>query len=238
MKRLAACLLLITAQPVFAARCPVPNSSMGQSDEQRLAFLSAVARREASHIGLWKLLSGATFALLSIGQLVLAPVVAEAEKTDYYWGAGYSALGLTSTLLPAPAVYERGAAFADEAARATDENRCQLIAEGERLLSQGADGETLQTKWYTHAINVAVNVSLGAILGLGYQHWRNAIINTLAGIAISETILFTKPHGLISAWRTYTQGERPVTMLETLQFRISPSLDGRGGLTLGFGGRF
>lgn len=211
---------------------------MGQSDEQRLAFLSGVARKEARHIGLWKLLSGATFALLSIGQLALTPALSEAEKPDYYWGAAYSALGLASTLLPPPAVYERGAAFAAEAEVATDETRCQLIAEGERLLSQGATDETLQTKWYTHAINVAVNVSLGAILGFGYGHWRSAIINTLVGTAISETILFTKPHGLISAWRTYTEGQSPLSMFETLQFRVSPRFDGGGGVTLGLGGRF
>ncbi len=226
---------LVLAQPALAQNCPrlASQGVSAQSDEQRLAFLAARASHEAKAIGTWKLVSGATFALLVVGQLAIAPLFEPDVRPDYYLGAGYSALGLASTLLPAPAVFEGGAAFADAASSATDENRCALIAEGERLLEQSAAAEALTTRWYLHVVNVAVNLSLGAILGFGYQHWSNAVINTVAGIAISETVLLTKPRGLVKAWQHYKEGAaEPISF----QMRITPMRE--GGLSIGFGARF
>lgn len=234
-QRALLCLFLALAQPTFAQTCPrlASQGISAQSDEQRLAFLAARASTEAKNIGTWKLLSGAAFALLVVGQLAIAPLFEPDVRPDYYFGAGYSALGLASTLLPAPVVFEGGAAFARAAAEATDENRCALIAQGERLLEQSAAAEALTTSWYLHVVNVAVNLSLGAILGFGYHHWSNAVINTIAGIAISETVLFTKPRGLIKAWRQYKEGaDEPIA----LQLRITPLFE--GGMSIGFGARF
>ena len=234
-QRAAFCLFLALGEQALADGCPRAGAGgvAGQSDQQRLAFLSQHASAEASAIGTWKLATGAAFALLVAGQLAIAPLFEPQERPDYYWGAGYSALGLASTLVPPPAVFERGAAFAREAAAATDDTRCQLIAEGERLLEQSAAAEALTTQWFIHVINVAVNVSLGAILGFGYQHWRNAAINTGMGIAISETVLFTKPRGLVKAWREYSQGgDEPFT----LGLRLGRTAE--GGVSAGLGGTF
>ena len=236
MNRSALAVALVIAQ-LAHSDCPRPASASAlgvasAGDEKRLMSLSKLAGTEASHIGLWKLLSGSTFALLVVGQLAIAPLFDEKVRTDYFWGAGYSALGMASTLVGAPAVFENGPAFVTRAGAATDENRCAIIAEGEALLAKSAADEVLPTRWYLHALNVAVNVSLGAILGFGYQHWVNAIINTLVGIALSETVLFTKPHALIAAWNEYLHGSQPIT----LGLRVGASLN--GGATLGLGGTF
>ena len=238
MKRITLVLSLAVVTPSAFADCPRPEGVQdrgiaGQSDQQRLDYLSALASREVSHISTWKLLSGGAFAGLVVGQLAIAPLFEPSVRPDYYWGAGYSALGLVSTLVGAPAVFEHGTEFAAHAAAATPETVCTVIAEGEALIAKSAADEVLPTRWFIHALNVAVNLSLGAILGFGYGHWTNATINTLAGIAISETVLFTKPHASIAGWREYTTGgDQPVS----LQLRVSPTLS--GGLTVGLGGTF
>ncbi len=238
MKRIALILTFALMCPSAFADCPRPAGTQGrgiagQSDQQRLDFLKTLATREVSHISTWKLLSGGAFAALVVGQLAIAPLFEPSVRPDYYWGAGYSALGLASTLVGAPAVFEHGAEFAAHAAAATPETVCAIIAEGEALIAKSATDEVLPTRWFIHALNVAVNLSLGAILGFGYGHWTNATINTVAGIAISETVLFTKPHASIAGWREYTSGgDEPVS----LQLRVSPAVN--GGLTVGLGGTF
>jgi hypothetical protein len=219
------------------ADCPRPAGALAQgrasaTDEQRLTFLSGLATSESNHIGVWKMLSGSAFAVLVVGQLAIAPFFDEKVRPDYAWGAAYSALGVASTLIATPQVFEQGPAFAARAAAATVEARCAVIAEGELLLAQSAADEVRTRQWFIHALNIAVNFSLGAILGFGYHHWQNATINTLAGIAISETVLSMKPHALISGWREYLGGQAPMTF----QFRVSPLFS--GGATVGVGGTF
>jgi hypothetical protein len=228
---------LALCAPAAAQECPRPAGAgdhgiASQSDQQRLDALAALAGREAAHFGTWKLLSGAAFGLLVVGQLGLAPLMPAETRSDYYFGAAYSALGMASTLVGAPAVFERGPPFAREAAAATAENRCELIAEGERLLERSAAEEALPRQWYMHVVNVAVNLSLGAILGFGYQHWATAALNTGVGIALSEAILFTRPNALGAAWRDYLTGEQRVS----LQVLAGPAAG--GGVTVGVGGRF
>jgi hypothetical protein len=203
------------------------------SDQSRLDFLARTASLEASRLGTWKLVWGATFGVLVVGQLAGRPLFPAEAAADSYWGAAYSALGFVSTLLPPPEVFVRGTAFAIAAASATEENRCALIAEGERLLREGAGPEAFGTKWFLHALNVAVNVSLGLIIGLGYHRWGTAALDVGVGLALSETMLFTKPTGLVSGWREYTSGP---SLASRLQLRLSPTAE--GGLVIGLGGAF
>jgi hypothetical protein len=231
-------LCLLVALPASAQRCARPPEFAGAgiaagSDHARLEFLARVASAEATNLGTWKLVWGAAFGALVLGQLAFRPLFPAETGTDYYWGAAYSALGFTSTLLPPPEVFTRGAPFAAAAASASDENRCALIAEGERLFREGADTEAFGAHWYIHALNVAVNVSLGLIIGLGYHRWGTAALDMGLGIALSETMLFTKPTGLVSAWREYTSG---TPLVSRIQLRLSPTAE--GGLLLGVGGSF
>lgn len=237
LRPLSLVLILVAGAQASAHECPLPSGATAagiahRDSSQRLAFLSAVAAKEASHIGTWKLLAGGTFSVLVAGQLVIAPLVPPETRPDYYWGAAYSLLGAVSTLLPPPAVFDRGAAYSNEAAAATPEQRCGLIAEGERLLRAGAADESLTGRWFVHAANVAVNISLGLILGLGYGHWTTGTINTLVGITLSEAILFTKPSALVAAWRDYTEGgARGISW----QPQLAPIA---GGGLVGISGRF
>jgi hypothetical protein len=230
--------LLLLSAPALAQRCARPPELVGAglaagSDAARLAFLARLASEEAAKLGTWKLVWGAAFGALVVGQLAGRPIFPAETGTDYYWGAAYSAVGFASTLLAPPEVFERGAGFAAAAASADDETRCGLIAEGERLFREGAGVEAFGARWYIHALNVAVNVSLGLIIGLGYHRWGTAALDLGVGLALSETMLFTKPTGLVAGWREYTSGASP---LSGLQLRLSPTTE--GGVLVGVGGAF
>jgi hypothetical protein len=230
--------LLVLALPAFAQRCAPPPELDGagvasRTDQLRLDFLARIAGAEASKLGTWKLVWGAAFGALVVGQLAGRPIFPAETGTDYYWGAAYSAVGFASTLLAPPEVFVRGPAFAAAAANATDEDRCALITEGEQLFREGAATEAFGAHWYIHALNVAVNVSLGLIIGLGYHRWGTAALDLGVGLALSETMLFTKPTGLVSGWEEYTRGPG---FISRLQLRFSPTVE--GGLLVGVGGSF
>jgi hypothetical protein len=234
-RHLALLLALLLGAAASAQECPRPPSASaqglaGRSDQERLQGLATLLSREDGNFGTWRLLSGATFALLVIGQLALAPLIPAEARPDYFLGAAYSALGTASTLLGAPEVFERGAVFARETS--TPATRCALIAEGERLLERSATQASEASRWYLHVLNVAVNLSLGAILGFGYHHWTTAALDTGVGIALSEAVLLLRPHGLEEAWRSYLGLEAGVTV----QVRVTPTLGGP--LALGVGGTF
>jgi hypothetical protein len=228
-------LALLLAAPAAAQECPRPAAAglhglAARTDQERLQGLADLASQEDANLGTWRLLSGAGFALLVLGQLALAPLLPAEARPDYYLGAAYSALGTASTLVGAPAVFERGAAFAREAAAATPATRCALVAEGERLLERSAAQQSQATRWYLHLVNVAVNLSLGAILGFGYGHWTTAALDTGVGIALSETVLLTRPHALDQAWRSYLGAEEGVA----LRLTLAPTVGGAMALGVGF----
>jgi len=233
MPSLALVVALLVAQSADAQQCPLPqgvapSGIATRTDQQRLEYLKALVTQQGGSIGTWKLVWGGTFILLAVGQIAAAPLFPEADRPDYYWGAAFSALGVTATLFLGPEVFERGHEFLSRAKLATDENRCAVIAEGERLVSSGANDQKFSTSWLMHAANLAVNAGFAAILGFGYKHWTSAAINGIVGTVLSETMVLTTPTRLVSGWREYLEGAPKVT----LQPHLTPLYG--GGASVGF----
>ena len=219
--------------PVVACERPKDASAHGvaaQSDAERLAFLSKLLLEESGRSRAWILGWGATYGVLTVAQLALIPVFPGSEpnddallkalhspqvgkptqpQADMIWGAVSTGVGVAFTLLDPPEVLEAGPLFAERAKRATPEQTCKLIAEGERLLSQGAEHELSSTAWYLHIGNVLLNVGVGLVLGLGYQRWTMGLINAGVGSVVGEATLFTAPTQLVSGWERYRRGESP-----------------------------
>ena len=75
-----------------------------------------------------------------------------------------------------------------------------------RLLGTGAEAEEAGFAWYLHVGNVLFNVGLSLVLGLGYNHWRGAIVNFAVGTVIGEANILSAPAHLISGWKRYQKG--------------------------------
>ena len=239
--------------PVVVCERPKDASAHGlaaQSDAVRLAFLSKLLLEESGRSRAWILGWGATYGVLTVAQLALIPVFPNSEpnddallkafnsplagkptqpQADMIWGAVSTGIGVAFTLLDPPEVLEAGPLFAERAKAATPEQTCKLIAEGERLLSQGAEHELSSTAWYLHVGNVLLNVGFGLVLGLGYNRWTSGLINTGIGAAVGEATLLTSPTHLVSGWDRYRRGDAP----PPITFQLVPF-----GAGLGLVGRF
>jgi hypothetical protein len=238
-----ACMLCVSGTSFANCAAPSETTPAGianQSDANRLKFLTHVINEESKAANTWTFAWGGSYALLTMVQLSIMPLFPENEKPDWYWGAVSSGVGVAFSIIDPLEVLNAGPIFAARASKQMGEiETCQLIAEGERLLKDGSDHEFLGTRWFIHVANVAFNMGLGLVLGLGYQRWISGIINAAIGTAIGEATIFTEPTALISGWNQYiSQG---TTVHTTLEFKLVPTLIQNGtsaSLGLAIGTRF
>ena len=211
MRRRGCCWVVLAlgvwAAPSTAQTCPTREGTAagGRSDAARLDFLSTQLLAESGRAHRWTLGWSTTYGMLALGQAAVVAQVAPEEQVDWWIGAAATAVGVAFTLVDPLEVMDAGPGFAKRAAKPTDV--CALIAEGEGLLERGAAQEQSGAAWYLHAVNVAFNVGVGLILGLGYGHWASGAVNAALGVALGEGTLLTAPRHLVSAWSGYQRGE-------------------------------
>ena len=235
MKRLALLVLLSCSTFATAQTCEKPKDSgassvAAQSDEARLAFLSKLLLEESGRVTAWRLGWGATYGALTIAQLSVMSAVSKDDQPDFYWGAVTSAIGVAFTVLDPPEVLEAGPLYAQRARVVPEGERCKLIAEGERLLEQGASHEQDSVAWYLHAGNILLNAGVGLLLWLGYHHMESGLVNAGIGAAVGEATMFTAPTHLISGWKRYRLGEAP----PAVTFHVIPTAGPGVGVLLTF----
>jgi hypothetical protein len=228
-------LVMVLSTQAFAVDCAAPEGTTplgigSRSAEARLSFLSKLLDEEGQAARRWTLAWGGIYGAFTIAQLAVMPAFTREEQPDWYWGALSTAVGVAFSVVGPLEVLDGGAAFARRASAASPEQTCQLIAEGERMLREGADQEEFSHKWYMHGANMLFNIGIGLILALGYGHWTSGIVNGAVGIAIGEATIFTSPNKLMSGWEHYRAGgsDSPVS------FHIVPTAGPGVGVLLTF----
>jgi hypothetical protein len=58
-----------------------------------------------------------------------------------------------------------------------------------------------------HVGNILLNGGAGLILGLAFHHWTTAFVNSMAGVAIGEALVLTRPMGAVDSLTRYRMGE-------------------------------
>ncbi len=227
--------LLIWAAASSAQPCPTVNDVAAErSDQARLHFLSAQLLAESHRANTWAMAWGTTAAVLTVGQVAAVPLIIPQDRVEWWVGAATTAVGLGYVSAGSLEVMSAGPDYARRANRPTDV--CALIAEGEGLLERGAARESVGNRWFNHAANLAVNVGLGLILGLGYGHWVAAAVNFAFGVALGEATIFSAPSRLITAWKDYQRSELGPEN-SAVSFQVFPLLSPQGagiGLALSF----
>ncbi|MBX3227647.1 MAG: hypothetical protein KIT84_14930 [Labilithrix sp.] len=84
---------------------------------------------------------------------------------------------------------------------------CAEVQERERVLLGVAKDETKRRSALYHVVPLVFNVASGLTLGLGYGHWRNAILNTALAELVTELRIFVAPQGARTALRRYRHGD-------------------------------
>jgi len=193
---LAAGFALVSASSPVAADAGCPA---------RVEFLRRTLHREASHAQTWSRVWMGGLAAATVGQLVAVPFVDDDDRVDFYVGSASSLVGVAALLAAPLRVVEDSSRF--ERLAAHGDEPCLIAARGERMLERSASDEQAGVSALKHVGNVAFNLGIGLILGLGFGHWESAAINVGAGVVIGETLLLTQPTGLTEALARYRAGD-------------------------------
>ena len=201
-------LLSLVALSGLAELCP-PIAEGGPAlatlaAERRRAYLSALLEEEAGRAELWSTLWGGAYASLTMVQLSIAPSQGPADRTDSLVGGASSVLGVAQLVFLPLEVIELGRGLG--ARRSAWGAPCLELADLEERLIQSAASEALGTSWLSHLGCLAFNLIIGAILGLGFDHWTAAAISTGVGVATGELMIWTQPDRLTDALSDYRQG--------------------------------
>jgi hypothetical protein len=160
---------------------------------ERLEHLGALLDDQARRARMWNWGWTLTFTAASAGQFAAAPLVDDlAQKRSFYVGGAKAAIGVGSALIrwiPTPRAPEAG------------DDACAAVAEAERALARLARAQRGGVSWMRHAEGVALNVGGLLVLGVGYDHWREAVISTVGGLVVGEIRLLTHPRGAMRGER-------------------------------------
>jgi len=117
-------------------------------------------------------------------------------------------------------------------------NLCAALARAERLLAHSAANEAFKAGIATHVFVIAGNSAIALFLGLGFDHWRGALLNGGGGLLISETQIWTQPTGAVTELARYRRGDVEATPVPPVsQVRVVPWL-AHGGAGLAAIGTF
>jgi hypothetical protein len=114
---------------------------------------------------------------------------------------------------------------------------CAALARAERFFAESAANEAFKAGIATHLFVIGGNSAIALFLGLGFDQWRNALINGGGGLLISEFQIFTQPTGAVTELARYRRGELEKTSASSLPVRIVPWI-AQGGAGLAAFGTF
>lgn len=209
-------LLLCILSPCLASaqlRCPVPagaSAAVGELEpSRRLAFIQSHLREDARRARIWTGVWGASYSVLTVGQLALAPLFSPADQSDFYVGAVSSAGGVAALLAVPLTVMEDSPTLDALAARQPESVDCAVLAEAERLLVRSAQSEEEGRDLLMQGANVVYNVLTGLVLGLFFDRWPSAALTAATGWLLGEVMILTQPTGAQDALRAYREGTIP-----------------------------
>lgn len=221
------------ASGAHAETCPVPagaDPKLGELEARdRMHFLQAQLGAQARYAQLWQttwFVARTTILVSEVGLAFIAGT--EADRIDARITSVFAALPPIGTILFGLRVAHDGPRFLRLDHLDTDASRCAYVARGEQFLARDAQNEDESRNWLQHALQIGGSLALFAILGFGYGHWQNAILNGAAGIALGELQILSQPTGLVGAWARYRAGDLGSTARPsvTLAPRLAPSAVG------------
>jgi hypothetical protein len=211
-------------------RCPTVDGSvpaLAEIDPQRrLAFVTAVMDDQARRARLWSWAWSITGLALTAEGITHAALVDTAdERLDPLVGAATSLVIPAAILADPLAVMEHGRTLESDVAMLSPAEGltglCATLARSERLLAQSADDEAFKAGFFTHLFVIVGNGAVALFLGLGFDHWRGALINGGGGLLISEFQIFTQPTGAVTELARYRRadlGPAATTSASTIRF--------------------
>ncbi len=239
LRSLAVAISLVAAPASAAIRCAPIAGAVGRlatiDVETRLEFLRLHFRHDAARARIWAWSwAGVYSGLVSYNAIRLGLAANHDERIDDSVGVAGSMVGVIAlAALPQKVMgdqqrFDRLLAAAPHSPG--DGDRCLLLAEGEQMLLRDAESEAFGHGPLIHIGNVAFNLGLGLLLGLGFNHWSQAAIVMLSGIAVGELQTLTSPADVGETLALYRAGHldgarqlEPAAMRWTVSASATPN---------------
>ncbi len=198
---------------IAEVRCPAPaggSAALAATDAAgRLAWIEGRLDHAEADGRLWSFGWGAGIAAAGVGSLAAVPFVVHSDRVDWYTGAVSAGVGVAAFVFAPPAALSEAPALRADLVRSTGAaDVCRLLAGAEARLARTAADEARQGRWFVHVGNLVFNTGLGLFLGLGYHHWGAGLTNAVAGAAVGEAIIFTRPTAAIHDLDDYLAAKR------------------------------
>lgn len=212
----------LVASTARADVCPGPEPHLtveAIDPQERLDYLARAFDREVEDIDTWSWSWGGVYAAGVIAQGVGIPFTNDrGKKIDLEVGVAATGFGfLALTVLPLQLTLPlRGARRHWDAA-----HPCETLARAERTLLSVDKDQRLANGPLAHVGNVAVNVGIALILGLGYGRWSSAALNGGIGVVVGEANALTQPHHLRDVLERYRSGRFDL-MSPRLAWSVAP----------------
>jgi len=221
--RLALATFLLFARPAWAeenVRCPLVDGSaplLAEIDgRRRLAFVREVMADQARRARTWSLAWAVTGLGLSAGNFTRAALAdTRDDRIDPFVG------GVTSLFIPGGILVQPLDVMSDERTLEADlavslsgpgsPAICVALARAELLFARSAANEAFKAGIATHLFVIGGNGAIALFLGLGFEHWKGALLNGGGGLLISEFQIFTQPTGAVAELARYRRGEVQTT---------------------------
>jgi hypothetical protein len=232
----ALCLTLAAASgadPVPHPESFPPLSAL--APDVRLHFIDGHLRSEAHRARLWSFGWGGGYGALTVGQAVPAFLVEDRGlRIDLVVGAVSSLFGVALILFVPLEVMADSDLLAGRLSQLPPgADPAPLLADAERLFAAAAEDEAFGVSLWLHAGNVAFNVLIGLVLGLGFGRWESGAISTGIGIAVGEAMILTQPDRLRGLLARYRSGQLDAEGSPAVSWRLAPlAFPSGGGLAL------
>jgi hypothetical protein len=165
----------------------------------RLRFLQERMHHAAHRSRIWTFTWLSIYGALTIGNAVLTGVATnESDRIAAGIGTAASFVGVLSVALNPPKVlFDSPRLDRALAAVGPDTNLCAVVSDAERYLLRGAKQQAFGKSPLIHVGNFVFNAGIGMLLGAGFGRWKEAMIDSIVGIAIGEVQIISQPDDLV-----------------------------------------
>ncbi len=187
-------LTLAVAHPALAA---CPDDAARQAATMHIAELRAELGEQAHYSRIWSVAWTAGLTAMTLGQAGLTLVTKDpGTRADLWVGAGAALISAVYMFLSPPEVVDDARKF-EVLATTAGADKCEVLAEGQRLLLSAAADEENGRGWVTQLLNAALNTAVLLVLGLGFgRWWPSGVVGGVGGELTAEATIYTQPHGL------------------------------------------
>ncbi|MET0592130.1 MAG: hypothetical protein ABW133_05485 [Polyangiaceae bacterium] len=208
----ASMFVAVPAKGAETVRCNAIDGAVSGLSEidarTRLAYVRTVMDDQAARARRWSVAWTITGLGLAAGNFTQAALADTADDRVDPLVGGAASLFIPAALLVKPLevkaaqrTLEADVAKLDPAAK--PEDLCATLGRAETLFVESAADEAFSAGIFTHLFVIAGNGAIALFLGLGYDHWKGALINGGGGLLISEFQIFTQPTGAVDGLARY-----------------------------------